>query len=259
MRNLICMNLYRLRKSRFFIGCILFILAFSVILNIAGSLLTQSLATMAGQDIAVNAAVDFSAVLSNPFVFFIPLVILISAVSFSYLDLSDGYIKNIAGQAKRKSDLIIAKFIAVAIHNLILMAAALLGYTLGTAVMKPIVFDAAIPAGIADFFIKWLLINAMCAILLFFSNGLHAKVPAIAAAVIFGTGTMSLAYMGINSGLDALGVKGFDIMEFVPSQLLNNASAVNGELVANAVIVGAGVIVLFCILTVILFKKRDIR
>ena len=70
---------------------------------------------------------------------------------------------------------------------------------------------------------------------------------------------MGLAYMGINSGLDALGVKGFNIMEFVPSQLLNNASAVNGELVANAVIVGAAVIVLFYILTVILFKRRDIR
>lgn len=259
MRNLISMNLYRLMKSRFFIGCIIFIFAFSMIVNIVIPIFTQSLATMAGQDLGMNGAVDFSSILSNPFVIFIPLIILISAVSFSYLDLSDGYIKNIAGHAKRKSDLVTAKYIAIMIHNLILMVVALLGFTLGTVIMKPIVFDAAIPAGIADFFIRWLLLDALCAILFFFSNGLHWKVPAIVAAVILGTGSLSLVYLGINSGLGALGAANFDIMEYAPSQLLSNASAVNGVLVANAVIVGAVVIALFFTLTVILFKKRDIR
>ena len=259
MRNIINMDLYRLRKSKFFIGCIIFILAFTMVVTILTPLLTNAVASIAGQTAPAPEAMNYSDILANPFVFFIPLVIFISAVSFSYLEFSGGYIKSITGQARRRSDLITSKFITIAIHNLLLMIAALLGYTIGAAITGPIVFDAAIMAGLGDFFLKWLLITAVTSILLFFTSGVRVKAPGIIAGVVIGSGMLSLAYYGINSAIGATGIQNFDITQFLPSQLLNSASVVNGSLVANAIIAGAAVIALFYILTVILFKKRDIK
>ena len=259
MRNIFRMDLYRLRKSKFFIGCIIFILAFTMVVTIVTPLLTNAVASIAGQPAVAPQAMNFSDILANPFVMFIPLVIFISAVSFSYLDFSGGYIKSIAGQARSRSELITSKFITIAIHNLILMIAALLGFTLGILITSPIVFDAAIMAGLGDFFLKWLLITAITSILLFFSSGVRVKALAIILAVVIGSGMLSLAYMGINSAVGATGIQNFDITHFVPSQLMNNVSVVNSTLVANALIVSIVTIVLFYVLTVILFKKRDIK
>ncbi len=259
MRNILHMDLYRLRKSKFFIGCLIFVFGFSMIISLVTPLLTQAVSDLAGVSLGGPAAINFSEILSNPFVMFIPLVIFISAVSFSYLDFSGGYIKTIAGLARRRIDLITSKFIVIALHNLLLMLAALIGCTLSAVIVRPIVFDAAIMAGIGDFFLKWLLVTAGTSILLFFTNGVKVKALGIIAGVLIGSGMLSLAYLGINSAVSATGIQGFDIMQYMPSQLMNTASVVNGTLVANAVIAGFVVLALFYTLTVILFQKRDIK
>lgn len=258
MRNLLNMDFYRLRKSKFFIGCLIFIFLFSIALSIISPLMANITASAAGQT-PDNSPVNLSTIIENPMVMFVTLVILICAVSFSYLDLSGGYIKNIAGQRKRKGDTVTSKFIVIAVMELILMIVALLGCVLGTAVMLPIVFDAAIAASIGTFFIKWLLLMAMTSILLFFSNGLKSKTGGIIGAVLLGSGALGLAYMGIDAGIGALGITGFTITEFVPSQLIGAVSVASGALVANAVIVAIIFIVVFYLLTVMLFNKRDIK
>ena len=143
--------------------------------------------------------------------------------------------------------------------NLIFMVVALLGVFLGRLATGPVIFDDMILAGLGTFAIKWLLINAASALLLFFSNGLRNKVIGIILAVLLGTGALNLAYMGVNTGLNALGVHGVDVTNFLPSSLLGSVSVANGELVANSVICAVVVFALFTTLTLILFKKRDVK
>ena len=259
MRNLIKMDFYRLKKSKFFIGCLITVFLLSIALTaltpLVGNMVAQA---TTGQPLVMDP-VNFSSIIENPLVSFAALFILICAVSFSFLDLSGGYIKNIAGQRKQKGDTVTSKFIVIAVMELIMMIVGLLGCILGNVIMMPIIFDAAIPAAIGTFFIKWLLMMAMTSILLFFSNGLKSKTGGIIGAVLLGTGAMSLVYMGIDTGLGALGITGFTITEFIPSQLIGAVSVASGMLVANAIIVGIVFIALFYFLTVMMFNKRDIK
>ena len=256
MRNLISMDFYRLKKSKLFIGSLIAILVMSFGFIFAEVALTNSIASFTGEAF-IPAGVTFSSILESPLVTFAPLLILI--ISFSYLDLSGGYVKNIVGQTKRKADVVVSKLFVIVMMNLIFMVVALLGVFLGRLATGPVIFDDMILAGLGTFAIKWLLINAASALLLFFSNGLRNKVIGIILAVLLGTGALNLAYMGVNTGLNALGVHGVDVTNFLPSSLLGSVSVANGELVANSVICAVVVFALFTTLTLILFKKRDVK
>lgn len=258
MRNLISMDFYRLKKSKLFIGSLIAILVMSFGFIFAEVALTNSIASFTGEAF-IPAGVTFSSVLESPLVTFAPLLILINVVSFSYLDLSGGYVKNIVGQTKRKADVVVSKLFVIVMMNLIFMVVALLGVFLGRLATGPVIFDDMILAGVGTFFIKWLLMNAAGALLLFFSNGLRNKVIGVILAVLLGTGALNLAYMGVNTGLNALGVHGVDVTNFLPSSLLGSVSVANGELVANSVICAVVVFALFTTLTLILFKKRDVK
>ncbi len=258
MRNLISMDFYRLSRSKLFIGSLIAILVMSFGFIFAEVALTNSLITFAGGEIPI-AEVTFSSILESPFVTFAPLLILINVVSFSYLDLSGGYVKNIVGQTKRKTDLVVSKLFVILVMNLIFMIVACLGVFLGRLATGAVIFDDMILAGLGTFAVKWLLINAISALLLFFSNGLGNKVIGIILAVLLGTGALNLAYIGVNTGLDALGVHGVDITGYLPSSLLGSVSAVGGELVVNGIVSAVVVFSVFTALTLILFKKKDVK
>lgn len=258
MRNLISMDFYRLKKTKLFIGSLIAILVMSFGFIFAEVALTNSIVSFTGEAF-IPAGVTFSSILESPLVTFAPLLILINVVSFSYLDLSGGYVKNIVGQTKRKADVVVSKLFVIVMMNLIFMVAALLGVFLCRLATGPVIFDDMILAGLGTFAIKWLLINAISALLLFFSNGLGNKVISVILAVLLGTGALNLAYLGANAGFNALGIKNVDLTHFLPSSLLGSFSVVNGNMVANSVICAVVVFALFTTLTLILFKKRDVK
>ena len=258
MRNLISMDFYRLKKSKLFLGSVIAIFVMSFGFIFAEVALTNSLAALAGGAVG-SMEVTFSSILESPFVTFAPLLILINVVSFSYLDLSGGYIKNIVGQTGRKTDVVVSKLFVIVMMNLIFMIVAFLGVFLGRLATGGVIFDDMILSGLGTFAVKWLLINAISALLLFFTNGLHNKVVGVILAVLLGTGALNLAYFGVNSGLSALGVNGVDVTSFLPSSLLGSVSVAGGELVVNAVVSAVVVFALFTTLTLILFKKKDVK
>lgn len=256
MNNLVKMELYKLRTSKLFLALLCICAVLNAALAAGGPLLTKFFSPK--QDFHS----DLSAVLASPFYLGLLMVFLfVSAVSFLYQDFSDGYIKNIAGQVSNRSSIVFAKFIALAVHNMIFFIAVVLSNILGTAIAGALVIDGNIAGGILTLLIKWLLSMALCSILMFFAVGLKSKTFATILGVIFPLGALSLLYVGI----DTLLMKflklggGFSISNYMPDTLISSVNVIYNVNIVNSVIVALVYTVLFCILTNFIFKKRDIK
>lgn len=255
MTKLTKMELYKLRTSKLF----LVLLVISAVLNIAiaagGPIVTKLLTS-------TEMPVDITTAIASPFSLnFLMICLFISAVSFLYLDFSDGYIKNIAGQAPNRGGIVCAKFIAVAVHNLIFFIVAALTNILGIALAGALTVNGNIAEAILTMLIKWLLSMAISAILMFFAVGLRSKTFAIILGVILPIGALSLVYMGIDNLLaNVLKFSAdFSLADYMPDSLIPSVSVIENHLVVNAIIVAVVYIVLFYILTYFVFNKRDIK
>ena len=188
-----------------------------------------------------------------------------SLISFSYADIAGGYIKNLAGQLPHKSSLIYSKFMVIGIHNFIFLAVGSLTNALGNLAMSAtgmlqLTDNGKIGAAIMTILLKWLLSMAIAAILLFVTNGVKNKVLATVIGVILGTGTMSLAYMGLNTAISNIfHTQSFDLGMYMPDALFNSVNVGANVAVINAIVVSLVFIVLFMALTVKVFKSRDVK
>lgn len=256
MRNLIKMELYKLRTSKLFIIFLAVLAAANVIITVASTLLMNALAQG-----AALPKMQLSAAFTNPFSLgILTMLIYISAVSFLYLDFSDGYIKNIAGQVPNRGNIVIAKFITVAVHNLIFFLAATLGNLLGGVIIGMVADTENLGAAILTFGVKWLLSLAICAILMFFAVGLRSKVIALILGVMFALNALSLLYMGVDALIaNVFKTTDFSLGNYMPDSLFGAVNAVENSLVANGIIVAVVFIAAFYILTYLSFKKKDIK
>ena len=261
MINLIKMDLRRLFLSKvFFITMSITALLNIVILSVI------PLVTKMFMPDAETQVVQLSSVLTNPFVIgWMIILMFVSVVSYSYADMANGYIKNIAGQISRRSDTILSKFVVIGVHNLIFIAVAALSVVLGQVIGSSfgtytIAFDAQVPGGILTLVLKWLLSMAVCSILLFFTTAVRNKTLAAIVGVIFGTNTLGLVYGGLNFAVSqAFHTRSFDLGMYMPDSLLQSVNAVQNIGVLNSVIASAVCIALFLILTVRVFNARDIK
>ena len=261
MANLIKMDLRRLFLSKVFI----LTMSITAFLNIALATVIPLVTKMFMPDTPAQA-MPLSSILGNPFLIgWLIILMFISVVSYSYADMANGYIKNLAGQLLHKSDTIFSKFVAIGVHNLIFIAVAALSLVLGQFIGSSfgtytIECDAQVFGGILTLALKWLLSMAVCSILLFFTTAVRNKTLAAIVAVIFGTNTLGLVYGGLNFAVSqAFHTNTFDLAMYMPDSLLQSVNAVENIGVLNAVIVSAVFIALFLILTVRVFKARDVK
>lgn len=261
MANLIKMDLRRLFLSKVFI----LTMSITAFLNIALASVIPFVTKMFMSDIPTQV-MTLSSILANPFLIgWLIILMFISAVSYSYADMANGYIKNLAGQLPHKSDTIISKFIVIGVHNLVFIVVAALSIVLGQVIGSSfgtytIEFDAQIFGGILTLALKWLLSMAICSVLLFFTTAVRNKTLAAIVAVIFGTGTLGLVYGGLNFAVSqAFHTNSFDLNMYMPDSLIQSVNAVENVGVLNAVIVSAVCIALFLVLTIRVFKARDIK
>ena len=230
MANLIKMDLRRLFLSKVFI----LTMSITAFLNIALATVIPLVTKMFMPDTPAQV-MPLSSILGNPFL--IP----------------------------HKSDTIFSKFVAIGVHNLIFIAVAALSLVLGQFIGSSfgtytIECDAQVFGGILTLALKWLLSMAVCSILLFFTTAVRNKTLAAIVAVIFGTNTLGLVYGGLNFAVSqAFHTNTFDLAMYMPDSLLQSVNAVENIGVLNAVIVSAVFIALFLILTVRVFKARDVK
>ncbi len=260
MANIIKMDLRRMSHSTLFAVSLLIIAGLNLVAGIAEPVVLRLIPTASNLKPTL-----ISDLIASPFS--IPLLIILlimSAVSFFYADFSGGYIKNIAGQVNNRSTLVVSKFIVIGIHNMIFLlvgvVSRILGALVGIAMGGAIEFDALIPAALLTLLIKWMLIMAICAILLFITTGVRNKTLASIIGVIIGTGALGLVYLGLDAAVaNIFKVNGFSISDYMPDQLISSVSVGSNIAVINAIIVALVCTAIFLSLAIKLFKIRDLK
>lgn len=256
MANLIRMDVYRITKSKSFWVCLIIAAALALIATPFEKLMYTLARALSDEAGSFDNTVNFSKLISYPFALLNAMLALLSASSFFYADQENGYIKNIAGQMPKKGYTVLSKFIAVGPHNLIFMVTCLIAGLLGTLPFRSVIFDGAILEGIGRFFLAFLLMQALCSILLFAATGLANRSFGTVLAVLFGTGLLALVYMGIDSGLNQIFTKkSFSIAEYMPDQLLGDTSAS----MLRCLIVSIITCAIFLPLTIRIIDKKDVK
>ena len=261
MANLIRMDLRRMFRSPMFFISLAVIGVFNILLNVG--------LTTAARFFVPSAAIPpvtlTSSVVSPFYLPFFIILMFASLVSFSYADIANGYIKNIAGQLPHKSQTIVSKFIVIGLHNLLFLAVGSLTNTLGNLILSGMgminfVNDGMIAQAILTLLLKWLLSMALASILMFVTIGIKNKILASIVGVIIGTGSLGLAYMGLNTAANTVfHLEGFDLGSYMPDTLFNSVSVATNTAVINAVIVAIVCIVIFMALTVKVFDSSDVK
>lgn len=247
-------------RSTLFIVALIVIAGLNIVVGFAEPVIMRLIPAA-----SASKAVLISDLIASPFSISLLIIFLfMSVVSFSYSDFSGGYIKNIAGQVNNRSSLVVSKFIVIGIHNMIFLLVGavtrILGALVGIAMGGAIEFDALIPAALATLLIKWMLIMAISAILLFITTGVRSKTLASIVGVIIGTGALGLVYLGLDTALaNIFKLNGFSISNYMPDQLISSVSVGSNIAVINAIIVAVVCTVIFLSLAIKLFKSRDIK
>ena len=257
MGNLIKMDLYRMFRTKSFIVSNIIILI-SCILSAPLSLFMYNIeANFAETPVPpFDPTYDLSSILIEPLGnYMLLVVILISAVTFSYADIANGFIKNIAGQVNQKGHTVISKFFVLILHNIIFFLVGIIGQLISVLLIGGH-FNADsknIPIAIGTFFCKLLLLQALCAIILFISTGLKSKTFASVVGVILGSGSLMIVHMMIDRQVERF--IHINLSDYDPSSLIMGGP---NFLFANSVFVSIAVIAIFLPLTVTVFNKRDV-
>ncbi len=257
MANLLRMDLYRMRKAKSFWVCLILAFLFGFAQTPFFKLM-EMLAKLldSGVKSAAVSSVDLSSIIRDPLPFMNAMLALLSASAFFYADAENGYIKNIAGQMPKKGYTVLSKFLAVMPHNLLFMLAGIVGNLIGTLIFMRISIDSSIPEGIGIFFLRFLLLLSLCAILLLCTGCFRNKSLGTVLSVLMGTGLLFLVYVGINSAVGkVLKNEDFSIVDYMPDQLL---TADKPDLVIS-IVASVIVIALFLSLAIRIFDKKDVK
>lgn len=201
------------------------------------------------------ATANLSDLLSDPFLLVNAMLILLSLCCFFCADVENGYIKNIAGQMPMKGFTILPKFMASIVHNLIFVAAGILGNLVGTMIVQRIVVDGAVLDGIRVLVLKLLLFQSLCTILLLVVSTLRSKSLGMMLAVLFGPGLTSVIYPGINAGLQPVFGEATDIGKYMPDAVMGEKPLDTVKAVVVAVVTGG----IFLPLAIRIFDRKDVK
>ena len=270
MGNLVKMDFYRMRKGKSFIVNLIIVSVFSVtyapVIKLIVAIMNKFVksqtkigddSSAAGGMIEFEKTVNISELISSPFCLKILLLMLfISIISFTYADIANGYVKNIAGQLPKRGYTVVSKFIVMAIHNTIFMICALVGRIVGELLVRSITFDDGFTRSLITFVLKLILLQSICSILLFVTTGLGNKTFASVVGVIVSTGVLGGIYMGLDYlAARFLNAEDSYFIKNAPDQLLS----VEKVAIINAILVSGAIIAIFLPLTIKLFNKKDVK
>ena len=256
MANLLRMDLYRMRKAKSFWICLGIAFALALLQTPLAWGLSMVGRMLSAEVLPFPTTAQMSNILRDPFLMLNGMLCLLSACSFFYADMENGYIKNIAGQMPRRGFTVLSKYLAILPHNLLFMVAGIIGNLIGTVLFQQILLDGEILDAAVSFLMKLLLMQSICAILLLVTASFQNKSLGTVIAVLMGLGLMSLVYMMIDTGLDQLFQnKGFSVSDYMPDQLLGQLKPP----VLDSILVSLATTALFLPLSVHVFDRRDVK
>lgn len=256
MANLLRMDLYRMRKAKSFWICLGIAFALALLQTPLAWGLSMVGRMLSAEALPFPTTEQMSGILRDPFLMLNGMLCLLSACSFFYADMENGYIKNIAGQMPRRGFTVLSKYLAILPHNLLFMVAGIIGNLIGTVLFQQILLDGDILDAAVSFLMKVLLMQSICTILLLVTASFQNKSLGTVIAVLMGLGLMSLVYMMIDTGLDQLFQnKGFSVSDYMPDQLLGQLKPP----VLDSILVSLATTALFLPLSVHVFDRRDVK
>ena len=262
MAKLFRMDLYRMFKAKSFKVCLII----SFLLSLGRTPMMKLLEMLAksfaagGQQVQqiVGPKTNLSGILATPLNTFTLVPLLISVVLFFYADMEGGYIKNIAGQMPKRGFSILSRFLVSIVHNWIFLAACVIGNMIGTIPFQQIVVDGAVTTALLCFVLIWMLLQSLCSILLLAAASFRSKSLGMVLAVMFGIGGMTLLYLAIDQGLNALFKNFGGIAPYMPDNLLGNVSIEKPQTL-RAILSAAITTAIFLPLSIRVFDKRDVK
>ena len=273
MRDLIKMDLFKLKKTRFFIAVMIvaFGVTFAAPLLVKGFIeLLKNMLESPGSSDPYSAGelqmlsrdlsrpIGFSAILRSPLggLQLVTIPVMIFIVSFLHRDLNQGYIKNLAGQVPSRGYLAVSKYIVICLAEAVLFILGIAGSTLGTLISRGISFDSDVGSGLLECLLKLLILWGLSAVLLLISTGLGKKSFAIVVSVIFATGALAIIYMPLSFALQQLfNTPDIHIEQYVPDQMFGMTNInVGAALAGSLILIIAGLYG-----TVTLMNKRDVK
>ena len=256
MANLIRMDLYRMARAKRFWICLALAFLFAASVTPLSELIIKLAGLFGEAEVQKETSVSFISLLSNPFPAINAMLVMLSACGFFYADVENGYVKNIAGQMPDKGFTILSKFIAILPHNLLFMLAGVAGSLLGSVFFRRITMQGDVLEALRVIALKLLLMQSLCCLLLLATTALQSKSLGTVLAVLMGLGMMSLIYLAIDSGLNAmLPKKNFAIGDYMPDTLLGEEAPKTLRAILSALITGG----IFLPLTIRIFDKKDVK
>ena len=231
MANLIRMDLYRMARAKRFWICLALAFLFAASVTPLSELIIKLAGLFGEAEVKSETSVSFISLLSNPF-------------------------PAITGQMPDKGFTILSKFIAILPHNLLFMLAGVAGSLLGSVFFRRITMQGDVLEALRVIALKLLLMQSLCCLLLLATTALQSKSLGTVLAVLMGLGMMSLIYLAIDSGLNAmLPKKNFAIGDYMPDTLLGEEAPKTLRAILSALITGG----IFLPLTIRIFDKKDVK
>lgn len=181
---------------------------------------------------------------------------------FANADQKNGFIKNIAGQFPRRSQLVLSKFVAIAIHIFVLLAI----FSAVTAAFGYIFWgDKVYLASLLPFIkvlgVQYLLHLGLSTLMMFLTILTRSAAFGMTTGILICSGLTAFLYSGINRVVANLRPSwNFDISNYMleSNMRLINVSAVSDTLLRGA-IVGIVFLIASLALAMMTMKKRDVR
>ena len=173
----------------------------------------------------------------------------------------NGFIKNIAGQVRNRSSLILGKFIAIGIFTIVMIVAAVFSTMLGSLIFLGYVNFVGIKQGLIFLVVQILLHIGYGMFILLLFNVTRSSIATMLSGILIAAGILQVVdaiLFSIFKGLDS--IEGFSVMKYLTSGNVGVLS-INSS---NAVYTQAGMIavcaiVLMTVLSSIIIQRRDLK
>lgn len=187
------------------------------------------------------------------------LLLAIFTVLFSTADLNSGYIKSVGGQVKCRGVLLFSKMIALSVFTFVAMALDVIVQCIAT----PLFLHGAEFGDAADLFkmlgsqyvVTLLFVYFVMAMAIIIKNNVISMIIAVCMC----TGIFTLIFSGINILIEKIGVKNFDINDYLIVNKISELDlSASVKTVGGAFAVAAVWAVVSLIAVYGVFKRRDI-
>uniref|UniRef100_UPI00405656AB ABC transporter permease subunit n=1 Tax=Agathobacter sp. TaxID=2021311 RepID=UPI00405656AB len=220
-------------------------------INIGMSVL---LPTEAGEEVTV-----YDVIFANISAKFLGVVLAIFAVIFSTADIHSGYAKHIAGQVKRRGNLVISKAVALSLFVVI----TLFGAIIVQVISNLLIYGKAEWGSITDFAIymgtQVVLHIALVMIIMAISVILKNNLASMTIAICMCMNMMVIFYSGVDKLMEKIGIKEFQVF---PYTVTGKIAMLPMDMTGKDCAEGIGIALLFSGISIALasyvFQKRDI-